>query len=214
MGVLLVASVEEEIDSVVAGIREFPVAKLVMIANQKNLDKCKEIEKKVAFLKIPAETKLVGDDLLRDYLKVVSEIAQGSSKYDDVYLNVGGGGKYARCAALSAAFVNGIKAFDVMEGMIIPLPVLKFNYCDLLSDAKLSILRTLEELGGSVDSLSGLSQKLGIEESLLSYHIRGSRNSKGLEELGLISVDRKERGKLKIGITTMGKLMITGQQAK
>ena len=62
-----------------------------------------------------------------------------------------------------------------------------------------------------MDSLNGLAQLSKVDKSLLSYHIRGGRDSKGLEELGLVSVDRQTQGKLKIGITELGKLMMVGR---
>lgn len=213
MGILLIACVEDRIEPVVAGIREFPVSKLVMITDKKHLDTCREIESKVFFLKIDIETREVGGNLIKEYLEAVSQIAADNAlEYDDVYINIGGGGRYTSCAALSAAFVNGVKAFDVMGDRVIPLPVLKFSYCDLISDAKLRILKTLDKAGGTMDSLHQLSETSGIEKSLLSYHIRGTRESKGLEELGLVEVGRKTRGKLKIELTTMGRLMLIGRE--
>ncbi|MFQ6089759.1 MAG: hypothetical protein ACE5K0_12790 [Candidatus Methanofastidiosia archaeon] len=95
-----------------------------------------------------------------------------------------------------------------MDDTPIPPPVMKFSYSEVVSDAKLAILNALKGLGGVVDSLNELSEKSQVEKSLLSYHIRGGRDSKGLEDLGLVEVDRTQRGKLNIKLTTMGKLIL------
>lgn len=212
MGILLIACIGENIDPVITGIREFPVGKLILVSKKEHEEICHEIISRASFLKIDVETKIVGEDLIKELLKVVSQIVNDAAQeYDDIYINVGGGDRQMSCAAISAAFVNGLKAFDVMNDMIIPMPVLKFSYCDVVSEAKFEILRTLKNNGGVIDSLNRLSENSGVEKSLLSYHIRGGRDSKGLKDLGLVEVDRKERGKLKIRLTTMGEMMLIGR---
>lgn len=214
MGILLIATVGKNEDPVITGIREFPVSKLVLICKKGDEDTCDDIREKVFFLKIDVEKRVVvGEDLIREFLEILSEIeSKNASKFDDVYIDVGGGDREMHCAAISAAFIKGIKAFDVMEDMVRSLPVLKFSYDEVISDAKLNILKTLDSLGGTIDSLNTLSEESGVEKSLLSYHIRGGRDSKGLEELGLVKVDRRKSGTLKIKLTTMGELMLIGRK--
>jgi hypothetical protein len=50
-----------------------------------------------------------------------------------------------------------------------------------------------------------------VEKSLLSYHIRGGREPKGLEELGLVRVERRECGKVSIHLTELGRLVLVGR---
>lgn len=114
------------------------------------------------------------------------------------------------CAALSAAFVNGVPAIGVENGSCFNLPVLKFSYTELVSDAKLNILKALHDLGGEVRSLQELGDHSGIDKSLLSYHLRGGKDSKGLEGLGLVDIDRSQQGRLAIKISPMGQLMLLG----
>ncbi len=63
-------------------------------------------------------------------------------------------------------------------------------------------------VGGSLDSLEQLELVSGLGKPLLSYHIQGAKDSKGLASLGLLDVERKERGKISVSITTLGKLLI------
>ena len=104
-----------------------------------------------------------------------------------------------------------IKAIGATEKGIFHLPVLKFSYAELISEPKLQILRALQALHGNADSLVDLEAKADVEKSLLSYHIRGGRESKGLEELGLVKVDRREYGKLSIHLTELGRLVLVGR---
>ncbi len=63
-----------------------------------------------------------------------------------------------------------------------------------------------------MESLNEFSQATGLEKSLLSYHLRGGRDSKGLEELGLVEIDRATQGRLLIRLTEMGRLLLIGKE--
>lgn len=106
--------------------------------------------------------------------------------------------------ALSAAFVDGLKAIDMPGEDIVFLPVLQFSYEEALSEAKLDVLGSLDALGGEVTKLRALAKKAHIQDSLASYHIRGGRDGEGLAELGLVEVERGHRGTLTIRLTPMG----------
>lgn len=60
-----------------------------------------------------------------------------------------------------------------------------------------------------VSSLEELEQISGYGKPLLRYHVQDGKENKGLADLGLVDVDKGERGKIVINITTLGKLMIT-----
>ena len=126
-------------------------------------------------------------------------------------MNVSSGDKLISCAALSSAFINGIKAFAMDHGHSVPLllPVLKFRYSEIISDTKIKILESVNNIGGMVSSLEELEHISGFAKPLLSYHIQGGRDNKGLVELGLVEVEKGDRGKTVINITTLGKLMVT-----
>ena len=50
----------------------------------------------------------------------------------------------------------------------------------------------------------------GYGKPLLSYHIQGARESKGLADLGLLEIEKGERGKISARLTTLGKLLVIG----
>jgi hypothetical protein len=84
----------------------------------------------------------------------------------------------------------------------------------MISESKMNILRALSRAGGEVDSLNTLSEMSGVEKSLLSYHIRGGRDAKGLEELSLVSIERAKQGRLMVKLTEMGRLMLLGAETQ
>ena len=134
-----------------------------------------------------------------------------SLEYQQILMNVSAGDKLISSAALSSAFINGIRAFAMDHDQTIPLvlPVLKFSYNEIISDTKIKILKSIDRIGGLVNSLEELEQISGYGKPLLSYHIQGGRENKGLADLGLVEVNKGDRGKTVINITTLGKLMVT-----
>ncbi len=212
MRVLHIATVGEDITPILVGIRELPVTKLILLYTEDAQPQVRDLERKLADVMVPVEAHLVTGDLIVGVMEIVAGILKEEIlKYDEIFLNVSSGSKMLSCAGLSAAFVNGIKAIGATEKGIFHLPVLKFSYAELISEPKLRILRALQGLHGNADSLVDLEAKADVEKSLLSYHIRGGRESKGLEELGLVKVDRRDYGKLSIHLTELGRLVLVGR---
>lgn len=140
----------------------------------------------------------------------VSEIlAREGKDYQQLLMNVSCGNKLIGCAALSAAFINGIKTFGMDQaGMPMLMPVLKLSYGEVISDAKLKILKVISDQGGEVASFEQLEQASGYGKPLLSYHVMGTKEAKGLVELGLIEVEKGDRGRISSKLTTLGKLLV------
>lgn len=214
MRTLHIATFGEGQDGIVAGIRNFPVHKLILLCYEDSKSKAEEFGRRIAgTLGIPVNYLVVSDtNVIRNVLEKIAEVIKNESgNFDQLLLNVSAGDKMIGCAALSAAFVNGIKAFGMdKEGCPMLLPVLKLSYSEIVSDAKLSILRAIDKAGGEVESLEKLSEVSHYGKPLLSYHVQGSKDSKGLADLGLVEVNRAERGKIVVKLTTLGKLLIAG----
>jgi hypothetical protein len=62
---------------------------------------------------------------------------------------------------------------------------------------------------GRLIALEELEQASGLGKPLLSYHVQGGKDSKGLANLGLVEVERGDRGKMIINLTTLGKLLVS-----
>ena len=211
---LQIATLGPDVDPVLVGIRILPVHKLYLI----HLESDKLVAQKLirdlsSVLKVDVESHSVpSTDVLTHVLEGVAGILQREREnFGDVLFNVSSGEKLLGCAALSAAFVNGLKAFAAVNGEPLLMPILKFSYDRIISQTKLDILKALNKNGGGAGSLEELSELTNYGKPLLSYHIQGAEDSQGLEALGLVEVHRGDRGKSVIKATTLGKLLTLGK---
>ncbi|MGI0023998.1 MAG: hypothetical protein ACREA4_02500 [Nitrososphaera sp.] len=200
-------------EGIAAGIRNFPVHKLILLSYNTDKQKVDEFSRKLrTVLGLPVTINLVTrENVIRDTMERVGEILNThQSEFQQVLMNISCGDKLIGCAALSAAFVNGIKAFGMdPTGAPLLMPVLKLSYSEVISEAKIRILKAILGMGGVTESLEQLEQASGYGKPLLSYHVMGSRESKGLADLGLLEVEKRERGRISAKLTTLGKLLVT-----
>src|SRR3989338_5587657 len=137
--------------------------------------------------------------------KKIAEYAQFEK---NILINTATGDRSTTCAATSAAFVNGLKAFSVDNGMAMLLPVLKFSYYKLLTDKKIGILKMLSKPDCCM-SLEELSKKTKMSLHLISYHINGNLKSEGLKKMGLAETNEM-RGRLEIKLSMLGRMLLNG----
>ncbi len=187
---------------------------MAFICFDSDKSKAEEFARKIKnVLGLPITVNLVTkDNVIRDTMERVNEILNIEGRnFQQVLMNVSSGDKLIGCAALSAAFINGIKAFGMDSTKSVPLlmPVLKLSYNEIISTAKIKILKTIDGMGGTINSLEELEQASGLGKPLLSYHVQGGKDTKGLANLGLVEVERGDRGKMIINLTTLGKLLVS-----
>ncbi len=211
--ILMIATVGDDIDPVLIGVRDYPVRRLVLLHPPQYEAEAREIEAKLVPIHIQVELiQVSAEDMLMDTLRTVAELQADNLAFSDIIVNVSSGEKMQTCSALSAAFVNGIPAIGIAADGPFSLPVLKFSYAELISEAKYRILEALAATDGNAASLAALSESSGVEKSLLSYHLRTTREGKGLEDMGLVSIDRGTFGRLNITLSEMGRLMLVGRR--
>ena len=202
-------------EGIASGIRNFPVHKLALICYSEDKQRAEEFARKIfGVLGIRTTVNVVTrENVIRDTMERVSEIlAREGKEHKQVLMNVSSGNKLIGCAALSAAFVNGIKTFGMDEsGMPLLMPVLKLSDNEIISEAKLKILKAINSQGGTVESFEQLEQVSGYGKPLLSYHVMGSKEARGLADLGLLEVEKGERGRVSAKLTTLGKLLVVNE---
>lgn len=201
-------------DGIALGIRSFSVHKLALICFNSDKNRAEDFAKKIkSVLGVPITiTVVTKENVVRDTMESVNEILSLHAKeFEQVLLNVSSGDKLIGCAALSAAFINGIQAFGMDDTHTVPLlmPVLKLSYNEIISEAKIKILKSINTAGGVIQSLEQLEQISGYGKPLLSYHVQGAKDSKGLADLGLVEVEKGDRGKISARLTTLGKLLVS-----
>ncbi len=198
------------------GIRLLPLDKLVIIHEEVNdrsrsiLDiPFKEFINQIRnALMIQVEVVNVKSGDLNEVLEAIKSVyRENCNEYDDFLMNVTEGGKLLSCTSISSAFIFGIRAFWVDPKGVHMLPILKLGYQRILSETKLNILKSLIRNGGKAESLEFLSERSGIEKSLISRHLNGTDDSEGLIDLGLVNVERGARGRTVIEISALGRIV-------
>ena len=198
--------------ALIAGVRNAPSNKLVLICYQHDKEIAKHLATSITeTLKTDVDIydNIRVEQSYKDIMQVFSQIVEKNrDQYDDFLLNVSSGDKMICIAAAVTSFILGFKAFFCKGDECVMLPPMKLSYTELVSEVKLSILKALDKADGEVDSLDELSKLTNYGKPLLSYHIHGSEDARGLIDLGLADAIRHSRGKTKVRLTTLGKMLL------
>lgn len=204
----------DDCEAIVSGIKNIPVPELAIICYDYDKSRAEGFANKVeAILDLSINLYLVSkENIVHDIMERINEILLHHTEYNQILVNVSSGEKVLVCLALSCSFVNGIKAYrmDCSKAYPYPIlfPILNLSYNEIISATKIKILKTLDQAGGSLDSLKELEQASGLVKQKLNYHIKGGKDARGLVSLGLLNVERKGREKISIIISDLGKLLI------
>jgi len=218
-------------ERVLAGIRSFPLNKLILLpapqkeretkirgAGRTSWDYAEKIRQAISeVMKVQVEMEPIHPyDFENTFKKVKSLIKREQSKGSEVLVNVSSGTKIMSAAAICAAFMCGAKtcytvpemevyeAEGVKETITLPM-LIGFKPLQVLSNSALKILKILKDAGGRVETMKALGEKLGWsreEWSKLSYHVGK------LETYGLIETERLGR-ELAIQLTKTGTFLIS-----
>jgi len=157
MGILQIATVSENVAPILKGLDEFDVAKLILIFPTKYTNVVNRLQEELDRRKeagdFDYELVSVKTDFLKMMLDLVSDIVRKESRrYDEVMINASSGEKLCACAAISAAFINGIKTVTHHGDRFVDLPILKFEYTEIINDDGVTLMHAL-----AGDSPPGLS---------------------------------------------------------
>ncbi len=204
---IIVAPVGENPDAIFQGLREFPTEKLILVSHDTQEKATERLLKDLQRFKVPTQVVRIKGVLWEELFKAISQIKHAEGKR--ILINVASGDRTMQCAASSAAFVNGVRAFSVDNGEVMLLPVLKFSYYKLLTDKKMELLKLLEAQPDCCGSLEMLGKRTGMSLPLISYHVNGSKKSEGLKEMGLIEAVEK-KGRTEVKLSGLGRLLVQG----
>jgi hypothetical protein len=209
---LQIATVGEDSEGVLSGVRNAPANKLALICYERDKELVRRLANRISeTLKADVEVydTIRPEHSYKDIMQAFSDIVgKNREQYDDFLLNVSSGDKMICIAAAVTSFILGFKAFFCKGDECVMLPPMKLSYTELVSEVKMNILRALDKAGGEVESLDELSKLTNYGKPLLSYHIHGSEDARGLIDLGLAQATRHSRGKTKVTLTTLGKMLL------
>ena len=208
---IVVAPMGDYMDALFVGIKEFQTDKIILISSDARMEEAEKIVEDLERFKIPTHIVNISGktevEIWENTFKAISEI-KSSEKDKEILVNVATGDRTTRCAATSAAFVNGFKAFATSGDKTMMLPVMKFNYYKLISDKKMDILKILNDRNCR-SSLEELSKKTGMSLPLISYHINGNLKSEGLKTMGLVET-AENKGRVSVELSSLGRMIVRG----
>ncbi len=207
MSYIIVAPLGDNPKALFIGMKEFPTEKVILITPINKIKEAKKLEKKLEEFTIKTEIIIIEENLMEEMFRIIGSICS-SYPEDKVLVNVATGDRMSTCAALSAAFANGLKAFGISNNKPMLLPIMKLSYYQELSENKLKILKALENNKEFI-RINELSKKLNMSISLLSYHINGNFKYKGLKEFRLVDI-KEEGNSVLVKLSQMGKLLLKG----
>lgn len=204
---IIIAPVGDNMDALFIGLREFPTERVILLTPPERIKEAEMAMQDLDRFKIPAQIVEIKGNIWEEMFRKIAEIVS-IEKDKNILVNTATGDRSTTCAATSAAFVNGIKAFSVDNGTTMLLPVLKFSYYKMLTDKKMAILKMLSKPDCCI-SLEELSKKTKMSLPLISYHINGNLKSEGLKKMGLVDTNEK-KGRIEIKLSTLGRMLIKG----
>lgn len=214
MASLQIATVGGDEAPILLGLREFPVSKVYLLYHKDSEADAHAMREKLKGLMIEAVLTKVEGDIITGTLKAVGEIlAKEAKRFDAIQANIAGGSPLCGCSLLMAAFVHGIDAIHIVDGKPIKMPVLRFSYTEIIGDEKFRILDALQEAGGQAPTLEYLAEKTGIAKAAVVRHLKSARQPPGLEDLGVVTIERGDRGIAAIKLTESGRLLLVGRHA-
>lgn len=204
----IVAPVGDHLEDLYVGIKDFSTEKVILITPKEKIKEANEAKTNLERFKIPTKIIEVDGFIWEEIFKEVAKIKKYENP-NNIIINVSTGDRESRCAATSAAFVNGLKAFAIKDEEAMMLPVLKFSYYKMLTDKKMDVLKLLYSLEGTCASLDMISKKTKMSLPLMSYHINGTIKSDGLKEMGLVESEELA-GKNCLKLSFLGKMLLKG----
>ncbi|MBS3051951.1 MAG: winged helix-turn-helix transcriptional regulator [Candidatus Aenigmarchaeota archaeon] len=206
MSYTVIAPVGDNLKHAFVGMKEFPTEKFMLISPSNKLKNAQDLKNKLEEFTIKSEIIQINDNIMEEMFRVFGKICS-LYKNDDLLVNIATGDSISTCAALSAAFANGLKAFGVMDNKVMLLPIMKLSYYNELTESKMKILRCLD--AEDYLSLKELSEKTKMSISLLSYHINGNYKHRGLKEFRLVDIKEKKKI-LFVKLSKMGYILLKG----
>lgn len=212
MATLQIATVGGDDAPVLLGLRDYPVAKVYLLHHPDAGRQAQDLKEKLRGLMIEAVVREVDPDTITGTLQVVGEIVAAESKrFDHMVANIAGGSPLCGCSLLMAAFVHGLEAIYIVDGKTVKMPVLRFSYQQLIGDEKFRILDAIEAGGGTSPSLDQIADATGLSKAAVVRHLKNAREPPGLEDLGVVEIQRGGEGVASITITESGRLLLVGR---
>lgn len=203
-----VATVGSDEHPPLAGVGPIPVHRMVLLHPAKRPRTAERLRGVLRPIGVETELTPVPEEVMPTLRAVQGAVEEAHGAGHEVLVNVGSGPRPMVLGAVLAAYIAGAKAFDVRDGRLQLLPVLRLEATEIVSETKMDLLRALDRMDGRVESLDELGEAAEKDKSTVSYHIRGPGDAPGLEDIGLVEVERGRHGRLGIRLSDRGELLL------
>src|SRR3989344_2981721 len=122
---VMVVPVGENNNALFVGLKEFQSEKVILVTTNERKGQAQQL--KVDLDKVKIETEIHAGSSLEEMFHVVNQIKKDHPE-NEVVINLGAADKGLNSFALTAAFLNGVRAFEVMDEKCISLPLMKTHY--------------------------------------------------------------------------------------
>ncbi|MFQ5621671.1 MAG: DUF6293 family protein, partial [Candidatus Nanoarchaeia archaeon] len=195
MGYIVIAPMGDKLKELFRGVKEFPTERVILVCTKALLKKAHRAVKEFKKFDIAVNIFPIEGNIWEEMFCAIGKIAR-NEQGKDVIVNIGPADRISSCAATCAAYVNGLRVFDMAKEGPILFPILKFSYYKTLSDKKIKLLGIISQKDCCA-SLEELAKRTKMSLPLVSYHVNGNLRSDGLKGLGLVETAEKE-GKVAI----------------
>ncbi|MBS3054248.1 MAG: winged helix-turn-helix transcriptional regulator [Candidatus Aenigmarchaeota archaeon] len=200
----IIAPIGGDSSAIFRGIREFGAEKIIILHLRKHRKDADNLKAELGKFSVPVSIMQIGEPAWELVFRAVGQLRE-----EGAMINVGAADILLKSASISAAFVNGMKCFDVEGGKIMVLPVLKLPYYGMIPKKKMEILRFLARQPDKESSLDSITKSLGMSLPLLSYYVNGNAKTEGLKQAGLVETEAKGR-RVIVSLASAGRLLMEG----
>jgi hypothetical protein len=183
----------------------YPCQKVVLLYTFRDIDRYHELRHAGKLLGIEIE----GHEYEEDYSKLggaIDTAMKGDWKL--VVINLEGVGSTIMVAMLTMLSAIRDKCLLVGKdgGELKQLPMVSFKMEEFISESKFKLIEAIHKNPGC--NLAGLSEATGMDKSLISYHINGGKEKRGLRDLGVVATKKGHKGSVILSLTDWGDLLL------
>lgn len=200
---LHVAVVSHETGPIFEGFRHYPGTEVLLVHTAADAACAHKIRDAFRRAGVSARLHPASDVPYYGTLQAINDIVHDARlSYPEIVVNTSSGSPAAGCAALTAAYLHGLRAFHVEGEEARLLPILPVGQREILHETDVKLLLALQT---NPRSEPRLARATGLPQERVRAHLEGDPTHKGLIALGLIERCRR------FGLLPMVRLSASGR---
>ncbi len=195
-----------ETDAVLDGFLLHPATRVILLYRESDRAHAQKLRRRFSRAGISVDLHRFEGHPYLGTLQALNEIVVDSRlTHDEIWVNVSSGCVDAGCAATTAAYLHGLKAFMVAGDAAPLMPVLPVDQRATLTDADVAVLRAL---GTSPLSLARLARVAGLRTVVVRARVHGEPDHQGLVSRGLVHMPAPFSVRRRIRLSLVGEALL------